>query len=96
MNEVSHAIDRVARGTPDRGAFSVLVTHGDGQVLSEVDVGRRRASKTRDGAFDVLTDRQRVRVNDLVIEHDTVERAVNAVVDVVYQRESKRDPDQLR
>jgi hypothetical protein len=35
-------------------------------------------------------------VNDLVIEHDTVERAVNAVVDVVYQRGSKRDPDQLR
>jgi len=49
-----------------------------------VDVGRRRASETRDSAFDVLTDRQRVRVDDLVIEHDTVERAVNAVVDVVY------------
>lgn len=84
VNEVPHAIDRVARGTPDRGAFSILVTHGDGQVLSEVDVGRRRASETRDSAFDVLTDRQRVRVDDLVIEHDTVERAVNAVVDVVY------------
>jgi hypothetical protein len=83
MDEVPHAVDRVARRTPDRGTFSVLVAHGDGQILGEVDVGRGRAGETRDGAFDVLADRQRVRVDDLVVKHDTVERAVHAVVDVV-------------
>ena len=84
VNEVPDAVDRVARGTPDRGALSVLVTHGDGQVLGEVNVGRGRSGETRDGTLNVLPDRQWVRVDDLVIKHDTVESAVDAVVDVVW------------
>jgi hypothetical protein len=85
MDDVPDAIDRVARRSPDGGSFGILVAHGDGQILGEVDVGWRRAGETRDGSLEILPDGKGVRVDDLMIEHDTVERAVHAVIDVVCE-----------
>jgi hypothetical protein len=83
VNDISDAIDGIASRSPYGCSLNVLVSHSNGKILRKVDVAGRGSSETRNGLFNLLTDGQRVRMNDLVVEHDTVERAVDTVVDVV-------------
>lgn len=66
-----NAIDRIASRTPNRTFFE----HGT--------FGRRPGSDV--GLLEFVRDGQNVRVNDLVVEHDRVERGVNSIVDVVCE-----------
>ena len=77
-----NAIDRITSRSPNTSFLGILVTQQYGQVDGKSNVGCRRERWT--GSGQVGRNGEGVRVDDLVIKHDTVERTVYSVVDVVW------------
>lgn len=78
---MTDAVKRVAGRAPDTSFLSLIVTKLDRQVNWKMNVGRWWEGRNGGGAF--VSEGERVRVNNLVVEDDAVERSVNSVVDVV-------------
>lgn len=86
-DDLPDAVDRVARRAPNGRLLSLLVSELDGEVDGERDVWRWWESGS--GSSELRADGEGVRVDDLVVKHDAVERAVYAIVDVVCDLSAK-------
>lgn len=71
-----NAVDRIASRSPNRTLFE------DGTF------GRGSGSDV--GLLEVIGDGENVRVNNLMVEHDRVERGIDSIVDVVCLCERNR------
>lgn len=82
INQLPHAINRVAGRPPNTDLFDIFVAHLHGKINLELDIRGRREG--RGSSCKLMADSKRMRVHDLVVEHDAVKRPINTVVDVVY------------